>query len=185
MAKKYSFDYNREREMELSYKDLSRNQLEGKYEDIHEAIDEKIKLAHKFEEDKRLLEEQIDRIYNSDLAYEDKREQLCMLKEMIKVLQDEYQEQVEKPIEKKQEEAKEIMSVIDQHRDVLKSQANMMSNIQLKSGSVNLKKAIDATNVIEECFKDLQNDEKRRLSERERKIEELRKQMGKDHSRII
>ena len=33
MAEKYSFDYHRNREMKLSYKDLSRNQLEKKSED--------------------------------------------------------------------------------------------------------------------------------------------------------
>lgn len=185
MAEKYSFDYYRNREMKLSYKDLSRNQLEKKSEDIHEVMDEKIKLAEKFEEDKKLIEERIEIVYNSDLAYEDKREQLAMLKEMIKVLQDEYQEQVEKMVEKKQEEAKEIIEVIDKHRDTLKEQAKMMGDIQLKSGSVNLGKAIDLTNEIEQSFKELQDDENKQLNKRSRKIEEIRKQMGKDRSRTI
>ena len=185
MSKKYSFDYNRSRNRELEYKKLSREQLEGKAEDIHETIDDKLKLAQKFEEDKRLIEEQIDRVYNSDLAYEDKKEQLYMLKEMIQVLQDEYQEQVEKPIEKKQEEIKEIIDTIEDNREILNEQINNMENLQLKSSTVSLNKAIDATKSIEESFLNLQNDEQKRLQERKRKIEEFRKQMGKDHSRTL
>jgi len=183
--KKYSFDYNRIRERELDYKKINKHELNLKSKDIHQEMDFNILLARKFEEDKKLLEEQIERVYNSDLDFEDKREQVYMLNEMIQVVKDEYEEQVEKEVEKKQVEEQEILCILEGNAEILKEQLDQMINVQFQSGCANLENAMDKTKRMQEYFEQLCENEMNAFNEQMDQIKVLRKQMHKDKARTL
>lgn len=185
MANKYSFDYHHHREIPLEHQNLDHHALNEKSENVQQEIDDKIKLAEKFEQDKKLIEEQIEIVYNSDLAYEDKKEQLFLLKQMIQVLQNEYTEQVEKVVEKKEEQVLEIADVFEQYAQQLSEQAEKMGAVNLKSGSVYLHEAIEETKRVEEMFQSLREKELAELEKRMEKMTEHTKEMNKNRSRSI
>ena len=152
--------------------------LEGK-------IEYKLELGAKFERDKEVLQEQIDMIWESDTALEDKRAALMLVRESVEALKKEYEEQVEAPIEEMKKEGQEILDEMEKKESILAEQEEKLRGVKLEAGSMDLKAAADETAAKKDFFARTKNEEQEKLDLQIQQLQMMNRHMmrekGKSH----
>ena len=143
-------------------KGLEGKVLKQKLDTNVEKISENIKEGTKLEHDMVMLKNQIDAIYNSDLAPGDKAEQIRIIKEGMNLLNVKHGE-IDNVIKEYQKEGQEIVDTLQENVKTLEKQKVDMTNAKLESGVVDFKQVLDATEKRQTEFSSYAQEYKARL----------------------
>ena len=150
----------------LDFKEISKEA-----EEQFERGNELQKLGEKFLEDKKKINEQIEKIEDLPISFEDKKEVLSKLIDSLKVLEKQYENDVIKEQEKKKEKMDEQVKEIEETEKELEEQDDSLGSISLERATdvsfdeaeseiqKNIEKLKELRELILETEKEQQNDQ--------------------------
>lgn len=163
------------------YDELSSREIGDKSKEISEGMKIKNELGVKYENDKRALEQKYIEIENSSLSREDKIQVLNQLKAGIVELKRQYEENVEKEMEKYKEQQEMEIEKAEQAITELAEQEESIRNMKMEAGNIDTNAAADKAREEREKFERIKSENAQELALKMQQLEMMNRNMRKDN----
>lgn len=137
-------------------RESSRQVQEGKK--LHE-------LGKKFESDKGKLEEEIEKVENSSISNEDKKEIIRELERAVEKLQEQYEREVTEEEQRVKEELEENIDSMREVADEIEKQKEELESIDMEAAESGTLDAINAAEIQKRKFENLRQRYEEKLKE--------------------